>query len=171
MFYLFVPKRSNLTRFIFFFTEIPSNRLHKLNLDHDRVKMNWLIDWNNKEVLFYIENAFENDYKWFSLGFSSRGNFEKSDLCFFLKEDNLFNVVLVRPKKGRIAICSLHHGHSLFRQDTYTSDDGQQIHRDKQQDCILIRMDDNSIAFKRKFHTCDSKDLQFHVGQKEERMK
>jgi hypothetical protein len=77
------------------FTEIPSNRLHKLNLDHDRLKLNWLIDWNNREVLFYVQNAFDTGNKWFSLGFSSRGNFEKSDFCFFLRENDLYNVVLV----------------------------------------------------------------------------
>uniref|UniRef100_A0A336KLX3 CSON010608 protein n=1 Tax=Culicoides sonorensis TaxID=179676 RepID=A0A336KLX3_CULSO len=122
--------------------KIPQNRLHSINLDHDHVKMSWLVDWNSKEVFFHISNAFEGDYTWFSLGFSKRGEFERSDLCIFQWQNDLFNAVV----------------------DAYTSDDGDSIYFDDKQDCILLRMDDNSIAFKKKFDTCDPHDLIMHEG-------
>lgn len=41
-------------------------------------------------------------------------------------------------------------------------DDGN-IYKDAQQDCQVLRMDDKSVAFKRKFSTCDPQDFDFHV--------
>lgn len=82
--------------------EIPQNRLHSINLDHDHVKMSWLVDWNSKEVFFHIANAFEGDYTWFSLGFSKRGEFERSDLCIFQWQNDLFNAVVVCVGKNLI---------------------------------------------------------------------
>lgn len=132
---------SSYSSFIFP-TEISKNRLHSINLDHDRVKLSWLVDWSSQEVLFHIANAFEDDYNWFSFGFSKRGEFERSDLCIFEWQDDFFHTAI----------------------DAYTSDDGQTIFFDEQQDCKLMRMDDNSIAFKRKFDTCDPRDLVMHEG-------
>lgn len=111
-------------------------------MDHDRVKMSWMIDWANEEVLFHIANAFEDDITWFSLGFSMRGAFERSDVCIFQWQNEIFNSVI----------------------DGHVSDDGQTISFEEQQDCHLLRMDDNSIAFKRKFDTCDPYDMQMHEG-------
>lgn len=104
--------------------------------------MSWLVDWYNKEVLFHIANALEDNYSWFSLGFSARGAFERSDLCIFQWQNEIFNTAM----------------------DAYSSEDGQTIYFDEQQDCQLMRMDDNSIAFKRKFDTCDPHDLVMHEG-------
>lgn len=104
--------------------------------------MTWLVDWTAKEVFFHIANALEENYTWFSLGFSRRGRFERSDLCIFQWQNEIFYTV----------------------KDAYTSEDGETIYFDKQQDCILLRMDDNSIAFKRKFDTCDPDDLPMHEG-------
>lgn len=42
-------------------------------------------------------------------------------------------------------------------------DGEQRLHEDYQQDCELLRMDDKSVAFKRKFDTCDPQDLRMHV--------
>lgn len=116
--------------------------MHSIKLDHDRIKLSWLVDWYSKEVLFHIANAFEDNYEWFTLGFSSRGGLERSDLCIFQWQNEILNTVM----------------------DAYTSEDGSIIYFDEQQDCILLRMDDNSIAFKRKFDTCDPRDLAMHEG-------
>lgn len=48
-------------------------------------------------------------------------------------------------------------------QDTYIGRNGK-IYRDHQQDCELLRIDDESIAFKRKFDTCDAQDFHMHEG-------
>lgn len=48
-------------------------------------------------------------------------------------------------------------------QDTYIGRDGK-IYKDHQQDCELLRIDDESIAFKRKFDTCDPQDFHMHEG-------
>lgn len=66
--------------------EIPDNKLHSANLDKNGViQMNWLIDWPNEEVFFYIKNAFDvaTDQDLFYLGFSQRGKLPKSDVCLF----------------------------------------------------------------------------------------
>lgn len=121
---------------------ISKNRLHSINLDHERIKLSWLVDWSNREVLFHIANAFEDDYRWFSLGFSKRGEYERSDVCIFQWQDDFFHTAI----------------------DGYSSDDGETVYFDEKQDCKLMRMDDNSIAFKRKFDTCDPRDLIMHEG-------
>lgn len=49
--------------------------------------------------------------------------------------------------------------------DARSSDDGQEIIIDRQQDCISIaRTDKDEIAFRRKFDTCDENDFPFHEG-------
>lgn len=48
-------------------------------------------------------------------------------------------------------------------QDTYIGNDGK-IYKDYQQDCELLRIDDQSVAFKRKFDTCDPQDFHMHEG-------
>lgn len=48
-------------------------------------------------------------------------------------------------------------------QDTYIGAD-RKIYRDLQQDCELLRIDDRSVAFKRKFDTCDPQDFNMHVS-------
>ncbi|XP_055389701.1 tyramine beta-hydroxylase [Condylostylus longicornis] len=101
-----------------------------------------MIDWYNQEVLFHIQNAFNQQYKWFYLGFSKRGDVSESDICFFENHNGFFNVVT----------------------DAYTSKDGKFVHKDYQQDCELFKMDDNSLAFKKKFDTCDPLDLRMHEG-------
>ncbi|CAD7091391.1 unnamed protein product [Hermetia illucens] len=123
-------------------SRLSDTKLHNLYLDHNEIKLSWLVDWYKKEVLFHIQNAFTPDYKWFSLGFSKRGEMGNSDICFFEYQNNFFNIVT----------------------DTYISADGKYVRKDYQQDCILIRVDDNSVAFKRKFDTCDALDLRMHEG-------
>ena len=111
-------------------------------MDHAKVKMSWVIDWYNKEVLFHVKNTFQNKYKWFALGFSKRGEFERSDLCIFQNKNGIYEVVI----------------------DAYTNGDASKISVDESQDCVLMRMDENSIAFKRKFDTCDPQDLKMNEG-------
>lgn len=101
------------------------------------------MDWYSEEVLFHIANAFDSEYSWFSLGFSARGGgTERNDLCIFQWQNEVLNRIM----------------------DAYTSEDGSVIYFDEQQDCTLLRLDDNSIAFKRKFDTCDPRDLAMHEG-------
>ncbi|KAJ6638977.1 Tyramine beta-hydroxylase [Pseudolycoriella hygida] len=120
---------------------LSNTRLHTLLLDHHKIKLSWLIDWNKKEVMFNVDNAFSAKNKWFSFGFSKRGDIELSDVCFFSKENDIFDVAV----------------------DTYIGYDGN-VYKDVQQDCQILRMDDKSVAFKRKFSTCDPQDFDFHEG-------
>lgn len=101
-----------------------------------------MVDWYKQEVLFHLQNAFNERHRWFYLGFSKRGNVGDSDICFFENQNGFFNVVT----------------------DTYTSADGHYVHKDYQQDCVLFKMDEYSLAFKRKFDTCDPSDLRMHVS-------
>lgn len=48
--------------------------------------------------------------------------------------------------------------------DAFTSDDGKYINKDSQQDCKIIRVNENSVAFRRKIDTCDPLDLAMHVS-------
>lgn len=47
-----------------------------------------MVDWNKKEVLFNVDEAFAPDSKWFAFGFSKRGELPSSDVCFFIKDEN-----------------------------------------------------------------------------------
>lgn len=84
--------------FKFLFMTIPglaNTKLHTLLLDHNKIKLSWLVDWNKKEVMFNVDNAFSAKNKWFSFGFSKRGDMEHSDICFFTKENDIFDVAVV----------------------------------------------------------------------------
>lgn len=117
-------------------------------LDHDEVKLTWYIDWPNREVLFNVDNAFTDDTKWFSFGFSKRGELESSDLAFFVRRTDDDNDV----DDEFVGIV-----------DAYIGRD-QRIYRDHQQNWELLRMDERSVAFKRKFDTCDAQDFPMHEG-------
>lgn len=79
----------------FLLAELANTKLHTLLLDHHKIKLSWLIDWNKKEVMFNVDNAFSAKNKWFSFGFSKRGAIEHSDLCFFTKENDIFDIAVV----------------------------------------------------------------------------
>lgn len=85
------------------FPEIPSTKLHTLFLDEQDTKLTWYIDWPDKEVLFNVDGAFidADDSKWFSFGFSKRGELAASDLCFFVRNS-------VDDEKGLaiVSVCS-----------------------------------------------------------------
>lgn len=85
----------NNDRFYEIFSELATTKLHTLLLDHHKIKLSWLIDWNKKEVMFNVDNAFSAKNKWFSFGFSKRGDIEHSDLCFFTKENDIFDIAVV----------------------------------------------------------------------------
>ena len=76
------------------FAEFASTKLHTILLDHNDTKLSWVVDWNKKEVLFNVDNAF-NGHKWFSFGFSKRGTTKQSDLCYFIRENDILNVAVV----------------------------------------------------------------------------
>lgn len=63
--------------------------MHSANLDKSgTIQLNWLIDWPNEQVFFYVKNAFalHADHNFFYLGFSQRGNLPNSDLCLFHRD-------------------------------------------------------------------------------------
>lgn len=70
--------------------EIPDNKLHSVNLDKNgELQLNWLVDWANDQVFFYVKNAFHipDGRNFFYLGFSQRGNAPNSDLCLFQRRN------------------------------------------------------------------------------------
>uniref|UniRef100_A0AAG5DPF1 DOMON domain-containing protein n=1 Tax=Anopheles atroparvus TaxID=41427 RepID=A0AAG5DPF1_ANOAO len=122
---------------------ISTTQLHTLTLAHGSLKLAWMIDWYKREVLFHVKNTFASGhYQTFAIGFSARGQLTRTDLCVF----------------------SLSHG--LYQQvhDSYTSRDFGRLFVDTLQNCDVMRMNENSIAFRRKFDTCDPQDVPFHAG-------
>uniref|UniRef100_A0A1S4HCS6 DOMON domain-containing protein n=1 Tax=Anopheles gambiae TaxID=7165 RepID=A0A1S4HCS6_ANOGA len=105
---------------------ISSERLHSLKLNHDSTKLTWMVDWPKKEVLFYINNTFDNGkFKTFAIGFSQRGELSRCDLCVFTSVPKLYQQVY----------------------DSYTSRKFDHIFRDTLQNCEVMYMDENSVAF------------------------
>ncbi|XP_054744075.1 tyramine beta-hydroxylase [Anastrepha obliqua] len=128
-----------------FFTtanRLSDTKLHEIYLDNAEIKLSWMVDWYKQEVLFHLQNAFNEKHRWFYLGFSKRGEMGDADICFFENQNGFFNIVT----------------------DTYTSPDGKFVQKDYQQDCELFKMDEYTLAFKRKFDTCDPLDLRMHEG-------
>ncbi|XP_055585811.1 tyramine beta-hydroxylase [Uranotaenia lowii] len=125
---------------------ISSNQIHSLSLDHHKLRLTWMMDWYRKEVLFHVQDTFQHGhYKFFALGFSPRGELKRTDLCIFLTGSgtgSLFNQAL----------------------DTYTSRDFNRIYLDTTQNCDVMRIDETSVAFRRKFDTCDPQDVEIHGG-------
>lgn len=73
-------------------------------MDHQNVKLTWYIDWPKKEVLFNVDDAFNDDTDWFSFGFSKRGEIEGSDVCYFVRNifDDAFNEAIVSLHRNAI---------------------------------------------------------------------
>ncbi|EDW75148.2 uncharacterized protein Dwil_GK19855, partial [Drosophila willistoni] len=125
-----------------FSNRLSDTKLHEIYLDDKEIKLSWMVDWYKQEVLFHLQNAFNEQHRWFYLGFSKRGSLTDADICFFENQNGFFNVVT----------------------DTYTSPDGLWVRKDYQQDCEVFKMDEFTLAFKRKFDTCDPLDLRLHEG-------
>lgn len=70
---------------MFVSTEISDTKLHTVLLNQKEIKLSWLVDWHKKEVMFNVDNPFNEEYNWFSIGFSQRGKNAHSDLCYFFK--------------------------------------------------------------------------------------
>ncbi|XP_035789242.1 tyramine beta-hydroxylase-like [Anopheles albimanus] len=123
---------------------ISTTQLHTLLLDRaGTLKLTWMMDWYKREVLFHVKNTFaRGKYRTFAIGFSARGERARTDLCVFS------------------------YGHGLYQQvhDTYTSRDFGRLYVDTLQHCEVMRIDDSSVAFRRKFDTCDPQDVPFHGG-------
>lgn len=79
-----------------FYLELSNTKLHTVLLDHDTLKLSWLIDWPRKEVMFNVDNAFTPKHEQFSFGFSKRGEKENSDWCIF--RSDTFNVAVVNSE-------------------------------------------------------------------------
>ncbi|XP_002133496.2 tyramine beta-hydroxylase [Drosophila pseudoobscura] len=125
-----------------FSNRLSDTKLHEIYLDEKEIKLSWMVDWYKQEVLFHLQNAFNEQHRWFYLGFSKRGGLADADICFFENQNGFFNAVT----------------------DTYTSPDGRWVRKDYQQDCEVFKMDEFTLAFKRKFDTCDPLDLRLHEG-------
>lgn len=83
-----------LTLIKYFLSDIRAKQTHSINLDAVlEVTLSWNIDWENKVVAFHLKNAFDaidKTYTWFAIGFSPRGKFPRTDLCFFQEGDENF---------------------------------------------------------------------------------
>ncbi|XP_055615641.1 tyramine beta-hydroxylase [Toxorhynchites rutilus septentrionalis] len=123
---------------------ISSTQIHSLNLDQHKLKLTWMMDWYKHEVLFHVQNTFlHGRYKFFAIGFSPRGELKRTDLCLFTTGGGgIYNQAL----------------------DAYTSRDFNRIYVDSIQNCDVMRMDDKSVAFRRKFETGDPQDVAIHGG-------
>lgn len=49
------------------------------------VQLAWKIEWDKNNVNFAIENGLIQKFVWFAIGFSRRGEFERTDICIFHK--------------------------------------------------------------------------------------
>uniref|UniRef100_A0A182YRD3 DOMON domain-containing protein n=1 Tax=Anopheles stephensi TaxID=30069 RepID=A0A182YRD3_ANOST len=112
-------------------------------MNHKLTKLAWMVDWQENEVFFHVNNSFEyGKFQTFAVGFSQRGLLSRTDFCVFSYVQNLYKQVY----------------------DTYTSRVPNHIFIDTIQNCATIHMDANTIAFRRKFDTCDPQDIVFHSG-------
>lgn len=70
------------------------------------IQLNWLIDWPNEQVFFYVKNAFDltTDHNFFYLGFSQRGNVPDSDLCLFQRHG--LNDIVTVSSSSSSSFCS-----------------------------------------------------------------
>lgn len=78
--------------------------MHSANLDKSgAIQLNWLIDWPNEQVFFYVKSAFElqTDQNFFYIGFSQRGNLPDSDLCLFQRH-GYNDIVTVSTHSGTV---------------------------------------------------------------------
>jgi dopamine beta-monooxygenase len=63
--------------------------MHQVTIDPKyQVKLTWMVDWPERNVFFHVKNGLNKKYRWFALGFSRRGEFPKTDFCFFQRSTN-----------------------------------------------------------------------------------
>lgn len=77
------------------FVGLESTRLHSVSLNHKDLRLKWVVNWNQNEVMFNIDNALIADYKWFAFGFSNRGEWNRSDLSFFAHNNGQYDPPIV----------------------------------------------------------------------------
>lgn len=69
--------------------------MHSLVLDNkENVKLSWMVDWKDRDVLFQVKNAVSPDYKWFAFGFSRRGEFPRTDFCIYQEENDVMDTIV-----------------------------------------------------------------------------
>lgn len=69
--------------------------MHQVTLDPvENVKLTWLVDWSEENVFFHIKNGITRDHQWFAVGFSRRGDFPRTDFCFFQRVHGKINVIV-----------------------------------------------------------------------------
>lgn len=130
--------------------------------------LHYQVEWQDEIVRFEVENGTSKGIEWFALGFSMRGDFERTDFCIIHKGQKLI-VVSFLDKFERDYSNFLKITSTLF-QDAHASDDGSSIIIDEQQDCNRRKPVDkhepteNKVRFNRKFDTCDENDFPFHGG-------
>ena len=73
--------------------------MHQVTLDPvEKVKLTWMVDWPEKNVFFQVKNGINEQYSWFAIGFSRRGEFSRTDFCIFQREKEKIDVNIVSHK-------------------------------------------------------------------------
>lgn len=74
-------------------SDISKNQMHQVTLDpQEKVKLTWLVDWSERNVFFHVKNGLIKHYRWFAIGFSRRGEFPRTDFCFFQRNNEKTNI-------------------------------------------------------------------------------
>jgi hypothetical protein len=67
--------------------EVSCKRKHTVTLSEKLgIILHYQVEWEDEIVRFEVENATDAFNSWFALGFSRRGEFERSDFCFIQKD-------------------------------------------------------------------------------------
>ncbi|CAH0585570.1 unnamed protein product [Chrysodeixis includens] len=108
------------------------------------ILLKWRVDYTLRKIQFRVEFSDKApEYKWFTVGFSDRGDLNNSDTCLFWTD-----------YKG-----------NQYYEDMHADDKGKLI-RDKKQNCDLFSLDKatGSLVFERDFDTCDDDDYIIEDG-------
>lgn len=106
------------------------------------------------------------------IGFSNTGNIIKSDYCLFKNKNLTVSSFIKHYKKFCFGCLKFRIGifHAMPTvllsqpfQDGYI-DAKKALITDTQQDCQLLQNDPSGFSFKRKFATCDPRDVVFSVS-------
>ncbi|XP_049873165.1 tyramine beta-hydroxylase [Pectinophora gossypiella] len=111
---------------------------------HGDLLLKWRVDYSLQKIQFTLTLSEKAPpFNWFALGFSDRGDLEKSDVCLIW--------------------CDF-RGHDHF-EDMHADKEGKLL-RDVKQDCEAYYVDSKtrSISFQRYFDTCDDDDYVIEDG-------
>lgn len=79
--------------------DVSPNQMHQVTLDPvEETRLTWMVDWPEKNVFFQVKNGVNDRYSWFAIGFSRRGDFPRTDFCFFQRDNERVNINIVSDK-------------------------------------------------------------------------